>query len=435
MRPRNRAAIFSNTTQRSSATAAALLLLAVARPALADVALDETTGAARICGAGPTRAVARALVARAEAESEAAKVLPNPELVVEHERIFTSGGGHETTAGVGVPLGIGGRRSLVREAAGVRRSAARAEASSLLIQQSLEFRERFVEAATGAARVEVLEEQQRALDDLARIIRALSKGGEVAGYDLLRQQTQARAHLRTLSGAKGRAASSRRWLEAWAQSPVRLPTGDLAELGGGAGVLAKLSGARRSEHPRVRALEASAQAAGLEARAARRRAVPDIGVFLGYRTVTEGSGGSARTGHGLRAGVTVPLTFFDHGQGEAARADAEALVARSTASHFRRDGSARIDALSAQLALLEKSRPDAALTARDANLVRDKAKQLYAAGELSITELLEAFRAAEEAQLARIELAEEIAAARLGLMRALGTQLDPRLDAACGSKP
>ena len=66
---------------------------------------------------------------------------------------------------------------------------------------------------------------------------------------------------------------------------------------------------------------------------------------------------------------------------------------------------------------------------------RDKAKQLYAAGELSITELLEAFRAAEEAQLARIELAEEIAAARLGLMRALGTQLDPRLDAACGSKP
>lgn len=422
------------TTRRSRFLSALALALAATGAARAEPLLDELGGAARACRVGPARATARALVARGDAGTKAASVLPNPELVVEHDRILTSGGGHETTAGVGLPLGVGGRRGLAREAAGVRKVAARAEADATLLERALEFRQRFVEVSVADARVAVVEEQQRALDGLAELIRGLAKGGEVAGFDTLRQESQARAHRRVVTSARARARSTRRLLESWAGAPIRAAQ-DLDQLGGGAGVQASADAARRGEHPRVRALEATAQAARLEARAERRRAVPDLGVFLGYRTVTASAGGGSATGHGFRAGLVVPLPFFDHGQGSAAQADADALVARSSAAELRRENGAVARARGEHLALLEKSRPDADAAARDAGVVRDKARQLYAAGELSITELLDAFRAAEEARLARVDLAEEIALTRLALMRALGTQLDARLDAACGSQP
>ncbi|HEY6079346.1 MAG TPA: hypothetical protein VIW29_11115, partial [Polyangiaceae bacterium] len=63
--------------------------------------------------------------------------------------------------------------------------------------------------------------------------------------------------------------------------------------------------------------------------------------------------------------------------------------------------------------------------------VREKATQLYAAGEVSITELLEAYRAAEEAKLAKLALGQEIALTRLALMRAAGTMFDAKLDREC----
>lgn len=58
---------------------------------------------------------------------------------------------------------------------------------------------------------------------------------------------------------------------------------------------------------------------------------------------------------------------------------------------------------------------------------------LYTAGEATLTELLDAYGAAEQARLARIELAEEIARARLARMRAAGTLFQPALDQACGA--
>lgn len=425
----------SPTTSRSISAAALCVSLCAALPARAHPPVDETTGAARVCSEGPARAMARALGARAQAELHATKVLPNPELVVEHDRVLSTGGGHEWTAGVAVPLGIAGRRGLSQEAASLRKAAARSEAESTLLDHALGFREGFVEAASAAARVEVLGEQQRALDSLAELIRGLTKGGEAATFDLLRQQNQARSHRRAVVAAKAHAAAALRWLESSTGATVALPGQNLDLLGGGPRVLQKAQGTPGEGHPRVRSLETAARAAGMDARAARRRAVPDLGVFLGYRAVTASAGGTSATAHGFRAGLSLPLTFFDHGQGEAAKADAEGLVARASADQLRREHRGRARATSERLKLLEASRPEVEASAKDAAVLEAKARQLYAAGELSIAELLDAFRAAEEARLARIDLAEGIAMARLGLMRALGTQLDPRLDATCGSKP
>jgi outer membrane protein TolC len=57
--------------------------------------------------------------------------------------------------------------------------------------------------------------------------------------------------------------------------------------------------------------------------------------------------------------------------------------------------------------------------------------QLYAAGEASLTELLDACRVAEEAQLMRLDLVQDIALTRLAVMRAAGSQLDATLDREC----
>jgi outer membrane protein TolC len=123
--------------------------------------------------------------------------------------------------------------------------------------------------------------------------------------------------------------------------------------------------------------------------------------------------------------------LFDHGQAEAAHADAEVQVARSLAGRLRQQTKAKLKAARASLALLEASRAEAQTASRDALLVRDKAAQLYAAGEATITELLEAFRMAEDAQLAHVALAEDIALTRLALMRAAGTMFDATLDRDC----
>lgn len=413
----------------------ALLLLLVAPAARAQGNLDESTGVETVCSAGPGAALARATRLRGAASVAAASVLPNPELAVEHDQILTGDGGHETTVGVGVPIVINGRRTLLRDAASARTRAARAEAEETLFEQSLGFREAYSRAVVQRERSQVLGDQQRELESLAETIQALSKGGEVAGYDLMRQRNRARVHRRQLESAQASEAAAVRMLEAWTGQAAAGVQGSLTELAGGSALLARARSTRAAVHPKVRSLRAHARAAALEAKAARRRSVPDLGLFVGYRTVTTSAGGASETGHGFRLGLSVPLPLFDYGQADAARAGAEESIAIAAADQVTREQSARSRAALDRLERLERGVPDMELAVREASELGVKARRLYAAGELSITDLLDAYRSAEEARLARVDLAEEIAEARLSLMRASGTQFDARLDAVCGRQP
>jgi cobalt-zinc-cadmium efflux system outer membrane protein len=403
--------------------------LASTTPAPAAESLEEVAGVRRVCAAGPDSAVARAQRQRGAAAVTAADVLPNPSLVVEHQRTLSGPTEHETIVGLAVPLGIGGRRFLLQDAAAARREQALLDAHVTLFEAALAFREAYVAAALDRSRVVVLTEQQAALDGLTLMIQKLAKGGEAAGYDQLRQQTHARLHRRLLDSMKARASASRVLLEGWTGSEVTLPAVALADLAGGQRTAPPPGDDAAARHPRVRSLTAESRASALEARAARRRWVPDLEIFAGYRSATVASD----TGHGVSLSVTVPLTLFDHGQGEAARAEADQEVARTTADGVRRLHQARLKAARVRLEELSASVAEMDKATVDAATLQDKAKQLYAAGEASITELLEAFRGAEEARLGRIDLAEEIALARLALMRSAGTLFDAGLDKACAA--
>jgi outer membrane protein, heavy metal efflux system len=397
--------------------------------------LDEVAAVRRVCARGPAAAVARSLWQRGDAAITAASVLPNPEAVLEHDRILTGQDEHETTLGLALSLGLGGQRSLLQRGAEARRAAARAEAESSLFEQALLFREVLVAASVDRARAVALQEQQQALDAISHTIRSLAKGGEVAGFDVLRHAGQSKLHQRLVVIANARAAASRHLLDAWTVEALSVAPGALDDLAGGAKLTQLATGVRSSSlHPRVRGLEATARAARIEADAARRRAVPDIDVLLGYRTVTVPAAAGAMTGHGFRVGLSLPLPFFDRGQGQAAQAEVESSVAQAAANQLRQDSDARARGAIEQLVLLEAGRSELEHAASQVEELQAKALALYAAGELSMTELLDAFRAVEEARLARIELAEQIALARLALMRARGTQFDAGLDQACGRR-
>jgi cobalt-zinc-cadmium efflux system outer membrane protein len=268
--------------------------------------------------------------------------------------------------------------------------------------------------------VRLLSERQLLLEAFSQTIQGLARGGEVAGYDLLRQQAQSQMHASVVRSAQAHSLSRNKWLEAWVGTPVTFPLDQAeAEQRSGAAPLRSAAG--------VRAFEAASRASSLEARAADRKWLPDLEVFAGYRQLTDGSD----TGHGLSLALALPLTLFDHGQGDAARAGAERELALASAGKLRRQQRAEHDATR----VLMLGLADALRTAREASTraveVETKARALYAAGEAAIAELLETFRMAEEAQLEELALEEELATARIRLMRAAGSMFDASLDHAC----
>jgi cobalt-zinc-cadmium efflux system outer membrane protein len=403
---------------------------ASARPLQAQ-ALDELGAVRQICEAGPAARLARAERLWGAAQVTAAAVLPNPSLGVEFQRTLGEDSEQQAIVGVSVPVNLSGRRAILKQAATARRAQADAEADGSLFDSALSFRAAYATAVIDTARVKVLAEQQALLDALSATIAGLAKGGEAAEYDLLRQRLHARTHRRALETAKAQAAGSQVLVEAWLGAPASLAPMALAQLAGGDAGDAQPVDGPAPLHPGLRGLAAAAHASELEARAAGRRWVPNLDLFGGYMANTYPSG----TKHGFALSLNVPLTFFDHGQGEAALAQAQSEQARASGEQLRRQHDAYLQVSATRLAALKAAAAEFELAVADAATLEDKARQLYAAGEASITELLEAFRAAEEARLDLIDLAQELVLARLARMQAAGSQLDTNLDRACSSAP
>jgi outer membrane protein TolC len=344
--------------------------------------------------------------------------------MVQHQRTFTGPEERETIVGLSVPFGISGRRGLLQDAAAARREQAFAEAGAMLFESALDFREAYVTAVIEKARADILDEQQAALDASSTTIEALAKSGEAAAYDLLRQRVQARLHRASVESTRARAQGFRARIAAWTDSDIDLPSVDLEALARGNTPAAPETGAASA---RVQSLRAASRASAFDARAARRRWVPDPEAFAGYRVVD----GDADLARGVSLSLTIPLTFFDHGQGEAAQADAEGRALEASAEGLSRQQRAEANAARARLQQLSSGIADLGQARNDARELLTQAQRLYAAGEASITEMLEDFRAAEDAQLAELDRVFEIALARLSVMRATGTMFDPSLDRAC----
>jgi cobalt-zinc-cadmium efflux system outer membrane protein len=404
--------------------ALSLALGFVGRSAQAEPAFTELGAVRALCTGGKLAERARAQEKVGSARVRAAQVLPNPSLLVEHQRSLRGDAERETVVGLSVPLSLSGRHWLLRDAAHARHQQVAAEARAALFEGALDFRAAYATAVVERARVEIMNEQQVMLDASSAIVEALQSRGDAATYDLLRQRLQARVHRGLLEAAQARAAGSRTQLQAWTGKEVVLPSVDLVAFAQGEPEVAIAAASKTHE---VQALRAASQASLLEARAARRRWVPDPEVFAGYRALDTG----AEVAHGVSAAITLPLTFFDHGQGEAALADAQRSLTDAAIDEVQAQQSAAERAARIRWTQLLHGFAAAAAVGEEARELTVRAQQLYAAGESSITEMLDAFRAAEEARLALAERVLEIALARLQVMRATGTMFDVSVDRDC----
>lgn len=400
--------------------ALALLFPLAAKAAAPSQEVSETRS---LCRAGVDRKLADATRRRGAATVAASRVLPNPTLVVEHQRTLTGASDRETVLGLSVPLGVSGRRWLLQDVATAREQAAKAEARASLFEAAITFREAYGQAVIDQAHADARHEAQAFLDGLATLVQRLTRGGEAARYDSLRQSSESRSHRRQLEAAVARATSSRVLLEGWLDRELVL-SADLAEL-------ARLAGPpavnRLSDAPAVLQLMAAAHSEELEARAARRRAVPDLELFAGYRSVSVGP----EQGQGFSVSLQLPVTLLDHGQGPAGQAEALRQAFAAQAGQLRQRNRAQLKANLAMLRRLEAAFAESAAASSEASLVREQATRLYSAGEATITELLETHRAAEDAKLSHIDLARDIALSRLALMRAAGSMFDATLDREC----
>ncbi|HEY8944143.1 MAG TPA: TolC family protein [Polyangiaceae bacterium] len=414
--------------------AAGVVVLPIASGAAAQTLEVELT--LRVCRSGPALMTARAERRLGLAEIHDIEPLQNPSLVLEHQQALSGPTDRETIVGAEVPLSISGRRGLLRTAAEARQRASNARADVDLLETALRFREAYVLAVIETERATIMQNHHRALAALSVALKQLNARGETAAYDVKRHEAEVRLHARALASAKARAQRAEKRLGRWldgAIAPEMLSSKalvrrveDSAEIFGAFGGPGTLAG----EHPEVMALRSTARAAEIESDAARRRWVPEPEVFAGYRQVSNGE----QTGHGVSLGLSLPLTFFEHGQGASTRARAERTLAEARADRLRREMDAELRAAQATLQPLEAALREAELNLGNTDQVKESARVLYGAGEVSITEILDAYRTGESAALDRLTALEDLLAARLAVMRAAGRQFEPELDASCGSR-
>jgi len=410
--------LFASTCFLASAVARAQTPLQPVRPAA-----DETHAIVRACSriGGP---VVEATVDVTRAEVDAAYVLPNPALGFNLNRSLTGPRDYEAIVGLGVSLGIGGSWFVLQEAAETELHAQRLSAGQTSFYLALRMRARYARAAIASSRRAIYDELSERIQGLIDRLERLKPGGESSPAEIVR--LKARRATLALSARPFRAelAAHRSWLSAMVGSPVRVDATSATRLNRS---VAKAQRPTKAPHPLVASLLVRRDADALRAKAAERRWAPDISLFAGYRTV---GGVGAVTGHGLSLGVSVPLTFFDHGQGEARRARAAASLSEARATIARRRLEAARSEAEARREGLDSADPGTNAAALASRWL-EAAERLYLAGEGSILDVLEAYQAVAAARLAELDLEAQRTEASIAWMKAAGRLGERRLDDAC----
>ncbi len=404
------------------------LLLLASVGASAQPALTEQEYVERVLAAGLDARVAEGEAALGRAEAVGVGRWSNPVLEWQRETVGLEGGERETQDIVtaAMPLVLSGRLRLAAESAGQGARAAEARRDFARLKLWNEATRAFSSALGAQARRAILEDSLSALRRLESAIAAREKAGEVAGYHHLRVSIEAATVEDLLLGA----ALDERKQKAEA---LRL-------LPPGSGPLPSLQGASRAERPLppreevlsalearpdVRALELEARSAELARRAAARSWIPEPTVNAGAKLIDVGQ----RDAAGYVVGLALPLPIFQHGQGEAARAEARRVLAESRRAALLHSArihlAAAYDEVTGRRERLARHR--ATVLERTEEL-RRVAEAAYRGGNADLLDLVDAERASREARLAAVELSVAAIEAEADLLLLAGAPVgvEPR---------
>ena len=360
--------------------------------------------------------VARALRAElgvADAEIDLAGVYPNPVLAYAGFGRFDGSAnainGTQHQLWFDVPLLLAGQHDARRAVAAAAALTARAEADAALLDLEVDVRRAFLDLLTAQEREARLASARDELADLRRVVEQRAGAGAQSQYDSMRiavEMARVQAVL-AVTTADLRAASTR-----------------LAALVGRSGWSPRAQGSLDvglrapgaiDDIPAVRAARARVVEAERDVDRAERERVPEVRLGAGAYFTTDGDSSSAFLG------LAIPLPVFD--TGEAAVRQAQA--ARASAQEAQRATVALVEArLEGALSVLEARR--AALATFDADTfarlpeLQQMAEDAYRLGASGVFELLDAFGARLDVQLARIELQMTIVSAEIDVLEVAG---------------
>ncbi|WNG50466.1 TolC family protein [Archangium minus] len=406
----------------SSTIAGSIALLLLAGTALAQPALNEQQYVTRVLESGLEARVAEQEARLGRAEAVGVGLWPNPSLEWERQKTSsgTRKGESQDVLRASIPLVLSGRLGLEAKAAEQHARAAEARHEWARAGLRHEATRAFAAVLAARERRSILEESLAQLGRLAEAIATRERAGEAAGYDRLRIELEAATVRDALRGAE----LDTRQAEAQALRLLGPEVTVLPPFEGsllverpqpeGALLLARLE-ERRGD---LRALALEAHGAEAARRAAGRGWIPEPTVQAGAQFLDVGLPGA---GVGYVVGVELPLPFFEHRQGDAARARARQGLSEARLAALLHEARSRLAvALEAVFGRRERLARHRTEVLERAEELRRIAATAYRGGGAELLVLVDAERAAREARLTTVELAVSLLEAETDLLLLAG---------------
>lgn len=355
----------------------------------------------------PQLAEAKAMVEAAEGRAQQAGLFPNPEAIGGAQQLPLGGNGpneREYLAGIGQTIPLGGRLAQARRAElldrevrarglevkrrDIRKRVHSAFATALYQEKAYQAQteiQRNAEKAVAAtlARVEAGDALR---EDLARVEMELARVKvELKRADSLREQA-----LVALASAMGDATLTVKSLAGTLESAFEIPT------------LETLA-ANLSAQPETALAEADIRARSARVDLAKAQRIPDVRVELLYHRL------EASRENTLDVGLSIPLPLFDRSQGRLHEARAEVTAAEARARLTQNELNARLRESYLQLtnALASSGTLKTEILSRAETVLRS-AEARYAAGDISLAEILPVRRDWAAAQLSYLESLRDV---------------------------
>ena len=355
----------------------------------------------------PQLAEARAMVEATEGRARQAGTFPNPEAILGAQQIPFGGNApneREYVAGVGQTIPLSGRLGKARQAElldrevrarglevkrrDIRKLVHSAFATALYQEKAYQAQteiQRNAEkaVATTQARVEAGDALR---EDLARVEMELARSKvERQRAESLRQQA-----LVTLASAMGDATMSVKSLDGTLEATFEIPT------------LESLT-ASLSAQPESAQAEADVRARNARVDLARAERIPDVKVELLYHRL------EASQQNTFDVGLSIPLPLFNRNQGRLREARAEAAAADARSRMTQNELTAKLRESHLQLtAALTSSRTLKTEILSRAETVLKGAEARYAAGDISLADILPVRRDWAAVQLSYLESLRDV---------------------------
>jgi len=382
----------------------------------APLTLPRALELARANGPGARTASARRDIAIGRTREQ--QQYPNPTIEWRRENLGSSLQ-PDIFATVYLPVDVTGRRVALRKAGAQGQQRATADATAARRDAELNAARSWLHAAMLRGQVEIARTQAASFDEVAAVDSTRAREGIVAVGVALRtglEADRARTVLAVLQGEHARARAE-------LARVVGVDDAGLLALGSldsPAMPVAPDSATARNvavaARPELAARDAGLREAEARLTAERRGVVGDWQL----------QGGSKETGGFLtgQVGLSVPFPVFNRNDGARQRARGEVAEARALRddAHLavRADAVAALSAYDAMKALAGSART----LAERGREVAAIARTSYREGQATLTELLDAERAAADAMTSQLRWAVDAWLARLELERALGARLD-----------